>query len=69
VRVWLDGRPAPELVLATPDWHTMTLPVGRASGEPLLIEVEPGYAFVPSRISASRDDRRLGVMMGELTWR
>jgi len=69
VRVWLDGRPAAELILATPDWQTIALPVVRASGEPLLVEVEPGYTFVPNRVSASRDDRRLGVMMGELRWR
>jgi O-antigen ligase len=69
VRVWVDKSPAPELVLATPAWHTLALPVRRAGGESLLIEVEPGYTFVPSRVSSSRDDRRLGVMMGELTWR
>jgi O-antigen ligase len=69
VRVWLNGRPAPELVLATPGWHTITLSVERPSGEALLVEVEPGFTFVPSRVSPSRDDRRLGVMMGELAWR
>jgi hypothetical protein len=69
VQVWLDGQPAPELVLSTPEWHTLALPVVRASGEPLLIEVEPDYTFVPSRVSRSRDNRRLGVMMAEPTWR
>jgi O-antigen ligase len=69
VRVWLNGRLTPELVLATPGWHTIVLPVDQTSGESLLIEVEPGYTFVPSRVSPSRDDRRLGVMMGELAWR
>ena len=31
VRVWLDGRPAAALTLATPDWQAVTLPVGRPS--------------------------------------
>lgn len=68
-RVWLDGRLAADLTLATPDWKTVALPVTRASGEPLLVEVESGYTFIPSRVSPSHDDRRLGVMMRELTWR
>jgi hypothetical protein len=25
--------------------------------------------LIPSHVSPARDDRRLGVMMGELTWR
>jgi len=29
---------------------------------------DPVTGFVPSRISPSRDDRRLGVMMGEIRW-
>jgi O-antigen ligase len=69
VRVWLDRRRAADLILATPEWRVIALPVTRASGEPLLVEVESGYTFVPSRVSSSRDDRRLGVMMGELRWR
>lgn len=69
VRVWLDGRLAADLTLAAPDWRTIVLPVARASGEPLLVEVEPGSTFIPSRVFPVRDDRRLGVMMGELTWR
>jgi O-antigen ligase len=69
VRVWLDGRPAAAVTLAAPDWQAVTLPVDRPAGAPVLVEVEPGYTFVPSRIAPSRDDRRLGVMMAELVWK
>ena len=69
VRVWLDGRPATAMTLATPDWQAVTLPVGRPVGAAVLVEVEPGYTFVPSRDAPSRDDRRLGVMMAEPIWK
>jgi hypothetical protein len=57
------------VTLATPDWQAVTLPVGRPIGAAVLVEVEPGYTFVPSRVSPSRDDRRLGVMMAEPVWK
>jgi O-antigen ligase len=69
VRVWLDGRPAATITFAAPDWQTITLPVGQPVGSPVLVEVEPGYTFVPSQEAPSRDHRRLGVMMAELVWK
>jgi hypothetical protein len=69
VRVWLDGRPAPTMTLASPEWQTITLPVDQPVGSPVLVEVEPGYTFVPSQAAPSRDHRRLGVMMAELVWK
>jgi hypothetical protein len=69
VRVWLDGRPAAAVTLAAPDWRRLTLPVGQPVGAPVLVEVEPGYTFVPSRVSPSGDHRRLGVMMAEPAWK
>lgn len=69
VRVWVDGERRPDLRLAAPDWQTVAVPVRAPVGGHALVEVEVGYTFVPSRLSPSRDDRRLGVMMREVTWR
>jgi hypothetical protein len=57
------------MTLAAPDWQTITLPVGQPVGAPVLVEIEPGYTFVPSQVAPSRDHRRLGVMMAELVWK
>lgn len=68
VRVWIDRRPSAVLHLAASDWQKVDVPMGQPPGGHTLVEVEVGYTFVPSRVSASRDDRRLGVMMGEIRW-
>jgi O-antigen ligase len=69
VRVWVDRR-APETIrLATSQWHALDVRLDKPPGAPVLIELEVGYTFVPSQIAASRDQRTLGVMMGELLWR
>jgi hypothetical protein len=69
VRVWVDGERRPDLRLATPDWQRIAVPVRPPVGSHSLVEVEVGYTFVPARLAASRDDRRLGVMMREAIWR
>lgn len=68
VRVWLEGRPAGRLVLATADWHRLTLPVQAPSGSHVLLELESAYTVTPRRVTASWDDRTLGVMVGEARW-
>jgi O-antigen ligase len=69
VRVWVDGERRPDLRLTTPDWQRIAVPVRPPVGRHTLVEIEVGYTFVPARLSASRDERRLGVMMREATWR
>jgi O-antigen ligase len=69
VRIWVDRRPPLVVRLAGPDWQVVALPVASAPGGHVLVELDVDYTVVPSRVAASRDDRRLGVMVGALLWR
>ena len=69
VRVWVDRRAVPPVRLAAPDWQTLTVPVERAPGDHVLVELETAYTFVPARLGLSADTRRLGVMVRPVAWR
>lgn len=69
VQVWVDRRLAAEVRLANPEWHAVDLPVEAPAGGRVLVELDVAYTFVPSRLTGSRDERRLGVMMAEVAWR
>ncbi len=69
VQLWVDRRLVAVLRLTAAEWQTLEVPLGQPVGAHALVEVETGHSFVPSRLSPSRDDRRLGVMMGEIRWR
>jgi O-antigen ligase len=69
VTVWVDGRPAGTVRLATPDWHPVAIPIDRPAGGHVLVELETAYTVVPARTTSSRDTRRLGVMIGPVAWR
>jgi O-antigen ligase len=69
VRIWVDRRPPLVVRLASADWQIVPLPVAASPGRHVLVELDVSYTVVPSRVGASRDDRRLGVMVGELVWR
>jgi hypothetical protein len=69
VTVWVDGRPAGTVRLATPEWHSLSVPVGRPIGGHVLVELETAYTTVPARLTGSADTRRLGVMVGPVVWR
>jgi O-antigen ligase len=69
VTVWVDGLPVGTVRLAAPDWEPLAVPVARPPGTHVLLELETAYTFVPARLGASSDTRRLGVMVGPLAWR
>jgi hypothetical protein len=69
VRVWVDRRGPETVRLATGAWQALDVRIDKPPGAPVLVELEVGYTFVPSRVAASRDQRTLGVMVGELAWR
>jgi hypothetical protein len=69
VRLWVDRRPQPPVRLDRPGWETVAVPVAARPGGHVLVELEVAYTVVPSRLGPSRDDRELGVMMGEVGWR
>jgi O-antigen ligase len=69
VRVWVDGGAPVVVRLAGPEWQTLAVAVERPRGAHVLVELEPAYTVVPAHVAGSRDQRRLGVMVGELAWR
>jgi hypothetical protein len=69
VRVRVDRQLVAAVRLVEPGWHRLDVPVRPPLGSHVLVELEAAYTFVPSRLSASRDARELGVMVGEVTWR
>ena len=69
VTVRVDGRPAGSVRLATDDWHPVAVRVDRPVSGHVLVELETAYTLVPARLTASRDTRRLGVMVGPVVWR
>jgi O-antigen ligase len=69
VRVWVDGGAPAVVRLAGPEWQALAVPVHRPRGAHVLVELEPAYTVVPARVAGSRDERRLGVMVGEVAWR
>jgi O-antigen ligase len=69
VTVRVDGRPAASVRLATGDWHPVAVRVDRPARGHVLVELETAYTLVPARATASRDTRRLGVMVGPVVWR
>ncbi|HEV8311144.1 MAG TPA: O-antigen ligase family protein [Methylomirabilota bacterium] len=68
-RVMVNHRPMAVLTLATTGWHTLEVPVADSPGTHALVEVDVAYTFRPSELTPSEDDRRLGVMVGEVAWR
>jgi O-antigen ligase len=68
VRIWVDGERRDDIHLATPGWRMLAVPVAGPAGGHALVQVEVDYTFVPSGLGPSRDTRRLGVMMGEVSW-
>jgi len=69
VHLWVDRRPVAILRLTTAEWQTLEVPLAQPAGAHVLVEVKAARIFVPSHGSTSRDERRLGVMMGEIRWR
>jgi hypothetical protein len=69
VRVWVDRAPVATVRLASPGWQEILVPVGTPPSGHVLVELEARETVVPSRITASRDRRALGVMVGEIRWR
>jgi O-antigen ligase len=69
VRVWVDRQPPLSVRLDGPDWQTVSIPVSAPAGQQVLVELEVGYTVVPARLGGSRDNRRLGVMVGPPVWR
>lgn len=69
VLVRVNHRRTAEVRLTAPDWQTVDVPIQESAASHVLVELEVAYTFVPSRVGGSRDDRTLGVMIGEVTWR
>jgi O-antigen ligase len=69
VRVWVDRRQPLRIRLDRAAWRTVTIPVSAPPGQPVLVELEVSHTVVPARLGGSRDDRRLGVMVGTPVWR
>ncbi len=69
VTMWVDGKPVATVRLAAPGWQPLVVPIDRAPGDHVLLELETAYTFVPARLTSSADTRRLGVMIGPLAWR
>jgi O-antigen ligase len=69
VRIWVGSEPVREHRLDTAAWQVLELPAPGLAGAPVLVSIEVDPTFVPAALTATRDTRRLGVMVGPVTWR
>lgn len=68
VSVWLDGRPAAEVVIDSPGWRAVTIPVEQPVGQVIFLRLRVGYVFVPWVLGLTEDVRPLGVALARIEW-
>jgi O-Antigen ligase len=68
VTVLLDARPVQQLRLDTPAWRLVEVPVEKPAGQTVRLGVRTGYTFAPAALGVNEDDRRLGVLLGPISW-
>jgi O-antigen ligase len=71
VTVLVDGVQFRQIVLrpSPSTWEIVEIPVDKAAGAPLLVQVRVAYFIVPEKLFGSSDRRRYGVLMRPLSWR
>lgn len=68
VEVTLDGRLVHRIVLDTPEWKLVELPVAGPRGSTAHVGIRAGYTVIPAALGLNRDTRRLGVLMRPVAW-
>jgi len=71
VTVLVDGAQFRQIVLghSPSTWEIVEIPVDKAAGAPLLVQVRVAYSIVPAARGVNSDTRRLGVLMKPPSWR
>jgi O-antigen ligase len=68
VSIGVDDSPPLRLVLGDSRWETVDIPVQKAPGSTVLVQIHVGLTFVPAARGFNRDARRLGVLVESPRW-